>query len=537
MPQISYRANLSNAIFPFTLANAGRSVIVPGPDNNYDRRVDPEGEQKDAGIPQAIYLENAIPTANGYQTVGFTAGLRINEPTDPLASNTWVYQGHTIIRPNPSSSTSRTPSIIIAHFEGLASAYADSWGYAAAAPNEWEEVLGHPGDKIKSPEGYYLKAPNYFSIRGLDYLFTFENDLFSLDYTSGVTMNLVSGSVTGIVLSDVVQMTSSYNYTIAWDRTNNNIAWSSTTNPLDFTPSLVTGAGSASPFTLLGQPIALLPVQSGFYIQTDVETIYAQYTGNSRYPWKFVPIASAPGMSQIITSRENDLCFGISFDGTIWQLRGAEAAALAPEISTWARNFNAVTSYNKTTGAFTSTPVTTPTFKLFLFQERYLCLAYGDDMYSFAAAGGKGVWVYDILLKRYGNITKEFSDIWVSDDCIGFVLDTPTETTVSSCTFSGTQPSNANGVVILGKFQYVRSRHLEMQEIELEGTFTSLGVKAIPTLDGKTFLAPKTPSLIVDEDELKAYKCRVLGRNVSLALTGNFTISSVELTFSLGGSR
>jgi hypothetical protein len=71
MAQISYRANLSAAIFPMTLARAGRSVIIPGPDQNFDRRVDPQGEQKSAGIPQIIYAENVIPTADGYQSVGF----------------------------------------------------------------------------------------------------------------------------------------------------------------------------------------------------------------------------------------------------------------------------------------------------------------------------------------------------------------------------------------------------------------------------------------------------------------------------------
>ena len=71
MAQISYRANLSSAIFPMTLARAGRSVIIPGPDQNFDRRVDPAGEQKDAGIPQVIYMENVLPTANGYQSVAF----------------------------------------------------------------------------------------------------------------------------------------------------------------------------------------------------------------------------------------------------------------------------------------------------------------------------------------------------------------------------------------------------------------------------------------------------------------------------------
>jgi hypothetical protein len=70
MGTIAYRANLSAATYPMTISDGGRTVIMPGPDNNYDRRVDPTGEQKDAGIPQALYMENVLPTANGYQSVG-----------------------------------------------------------------------------------------------------------------------------------------------------------------------------------------------------------------------------------------------------------------------------------------------------------------------------------------------------------------------------------------------------------------------------------------------------------------------------------
>jgi len=71
MGQVAYRANLSSATFPMTIADGGRTVIVPGPDQNFDRRVDPEGSQRDAGIPQALYMENVMPTTNGYQSVGY----------------------------------------------------------------------------------------------------------------------------------------------------------------------------------------------------------------------------------------------------------------------------------------------------------------------------------------------------------------------------------------------------------------------------------------------------------------------------------
>lgn len=69
MAQISYRANLSSTVFPMTLDKAGRSVINPAADNNFDKRVDPTGTQTSAGIPQAVHMENVLPTPEGFKSV------------------------------------------------------------------------------------------------------------------------------------------------------------------------------------------------------------------------------------------------------------------------------------------------------------------------------------------------------------------------------------------------------------------------------------------------------------------------------------
>jgi hypothetical protein len=82
MSQQTHRANLSSAIFPMTLAKAGRSVIVSGADQNFDRRIDPSGisNAKAVGIPQAIYMENVFPTPDGFQSVGFKPQTSITTP-------------------------------------------------------------------------------------------------------------------------------------------------------------------------------------------------------------------------------------------------------------------------------------------------------------------------------------------------------------------------------------------------------------------------------------------------------------------------
>lgn len=71
MAQISYRANLSSTIFPMTIAKGGRTVINPQYDQNFDKRVDSPGDNSkgSAGIPQALYMQNVLPTPDGFQSI------------------------------------------------------------------------------------------------------------------------------------------------------------------------------------------------------------------------------------------------------------------------------------------------------------------------------------------------------------------------------------------------------------------------------------------------------------------------------------
>ena len=72
MAQITYRANLSAKSFPFISDNWGRTVIVPQYDNTFNRELSSqEDSDRDVGIPQAYYMHNVMPTAQGFQSVGW----------------------------------------------------------------------------------------------------------------------------------------------------------------------------------------------------------------------------------------------------------------------------------------------------------------------------------------------------------------------------------------------------------------------------------------------------------------------------------
>lgn len=72
MAQIPFRANLSSALFPLLISKGGRSVIVSGPDQAADNRVESRGTGANSSIiPQLLYGENILPTPEGFQTVGY----------------------------------------------------------------------------------------------------------------------------------------------------------------------------------------------------------------------------------------------------------------------------------------------------------------------------------------------------------------------------------------------------------------------------------------------------------------------------------
>ena len=73
MAQMTYRANLSAKAFPFIADNWGRTVIVPQADNTFNRELSSsEDPDRDVGIPQAFYMHNVMPAAQGFQSVGYT---------------------------------------------------------------------------------------------------------------------------------------------------------------------------------------------------------------------------------------------------------------------------------------------------------------------------------------------------------------------------------------------------------------------------------------------------------------------------------
>lgn len=522
MAQIAYRGNLSAAIFPMTLADAGRTIIAPQADQNFDRRVDPAGEQKDAGIPQAIYMENVLPTANGYQSVGFRARTVLPAKSAGVGA---VTVNHAFV-----VADGVDEAVILAR-EGTAG-YEDVISNNINCSLAWQYQSGATvptGDKHSIAQ---VRGTNYWCDRTL--LFTFAINTA----TKQVTFTDVSGSVTGITVANIKHICSSYNYLIAL-LDDGSIAWSSTTTPTDFTPSLVTGAGSETPSGAANSQF-LVEHPQGFYIYCQNSVVFAQYTGNSRYPWKFIPVADAGGYTdsvQVSGSYLTDAQYGVDNSNKIQIISGIKAELVAPEVSTFLERKKYKDTFNYADNTFGYTSGTVNAHLNYIL-DRYVVVSYGYTgslLHNYA-------FVYDTLLQRYGTLELDHAFILASASAVVFI---PISQGSVPYTWSlDIYDTNATfqAVLLLGKFQYIRSRNIKLEEVEIESAqdasriTQNFSLILFPSLDGKNFDTPVTLTPTITHELITA-PAHKTAKNHSLLLKGAFDVNTLQLKFTLAGDR
>ena len=521
-----------------TLADAGRAVIIPGPDQNYDRRVDPTGEQKNAGIPQAIFLSDVMPTADGYQSVGYLStgslpGRNGGGVGFPLPHSQFVFffnsgtaqkNLHVLLREAPAG-----------YLDGIS-------GNLQAVPAVWSYTTG---SNPATPSGGNVPGLSVAYVRGTNYLFDGVK-LYEVTNTAGIVVDFadVSGTVTGLVLADVIAICSCANYLIALLE-DGTVAWSSTTTPTDFTASLVSGAGSTIPSDLQGPVMFMTEAPNAFYIYTTKGVIYSQYTGNVRYPFKFHAIADAGSYTfptQISSDRSRSVQYGFDNSNKIFQIAPDGARLISAEVSTFLERQKKIDLFDSSTNIFTLGTLSTALAitskrQIYFYLDRYILLPIGTYTY-----------VYDILLQRYGRlkisgmILQRADDVatelhFVSGDAGNLGSKLTFDIYNTSYTFSG--------VLALGRFQYVRSRKIKLEEIEFEGppnTSESPVPYAtcviLPCQDGRNFDTPVTPMLTADSTGgLLHYLCHQTAQNHTVVIKGAFSVNTLQLSFVPAGAK
>jgi len=512
MAQVKYRGNLSAKWFPFVSEWFGRSVIVQQQDQNFNRQVTSDQDlDKDRGIPQVYYCHNVMPSAEGLQSVGYL---------NPVYGNMTGMNNIVTLRDTSGN------SVLYAR-DGAGNSYVCAYGAVVWTP-------------ITSPPGTAGVRYTIATVNGQTYIMYSTVGLYT--YTGGA---LVHVGFNGLTEANVLGITSANGYMIAYSATS--IAWSSTvvdpviTDPIDFTPSQITGAGGGSVQAVKGKIALCIPHFLGFIIYTNVNAVAAVYSGNVNYPYNFREVVGSGGMSNP-NYVDYDPNSGNHFAYTTSGIQIVSVSAtqtVMPEATDFLAG-KYFEDFNEQTKTFSSVALTAPMQKnLTIVADRYLVLSYGITSLTHAL-------VYDTIMKRYGKLKVPHTS------CFEYRLSTPETIDNPRDSLAFMQDSGAivvvdfnyasqvgDGVLLLGKYQFERTNLLQLQEVHLENirAGNNLSVSDWPTMDGKNFLTPIPGTLTVNNGNFRQYNVHNTALNHSIMLIGNFFLTSVMLTFNVHGMR
>jgi hypothetical protein len=521
MADITYRANLSSASFPLVSEYHGRTIIIPGPDNTYNRLVGSQDvSDRDVGIPQLYYAHNVLPVTGGFHTVTYKTDL----PRDSLGTRvTQVFPWYNLGK------------------DGLLG-FRGTQVVACTDGFPWTAV----GITLDGSSTYrHTKG----TVNGQSYLFSYGVSGPAAGSATCHTINLSTFIATPVVLSGlsgvITGIAAVSGYLLAFSDTA--IAWSSLTDPTDFVPSLITGAGGANVQEVKGRIVAAKASGFGAVIYTETNAVALTYTGNSRYPFTFEEIKAAGGCldytqpDRFITEDASASAqIAITTNG-LQSLGPKSATSILPELNDFLQcayyeDFNEATrTFSRT--QYGPTGLLGFSLELNLIAGRYITLSYGppgtvDSPYTY-------VIIYDLNLKRYGKLKYTHVSCFENNHQA-----LPTEpayyANIGLAGMAGqiehpyisNAPGAGSGVILLGKYQYVRARMLALNYVSVENIRPEDTIQCydLCSLDGKTTTEyAGYPYEITGTQRFFSFSC--VGTNHSILFIGPINLTSLCLEF------
>jgi hypothetical protein len=504
MAQVTYRANLSAKAFPFLSQNWGRTVIVPQYDNTFSRQLaSQEDSDKDVGIPQIYYCHNVMPHQQGFQSVGYTT--LVNGIVE-----TFVQSG--IIRD-----------------------IGDNKTYVGVSSSGKLYVLNGGIWTYKGTYGVPGAVVTFAYVSGTTYIYIANYGCLKYDFFS---QTFVAVTLTGLDPTKILGVTYSAGYLVAW--TNSTVAWSSTIDPTDFVPSLITGAGGGGVEGARGAINLCFAHTQGFIVYTTSNAVAALYSGNARYPFNFREIVASGGLdssNQIAYDANSGNHYAYTTSG-MQLVSTTQTQTILPELTDFIAG-KLFEDYDENTDTFSSTPLTVTMQKqVQMVSDRYLIVSYGITSLTHAL-------VYDLTDKRWGKLKIPHVQCFEYQLPSAGVTEIPRQSiaflqldgTMKVVDFSVTS-LGTNGVLCLGKYQFVRQRILQLDEIAIEDVpaGASFTLYDLAALDGKNGVKDY-PALLESNGLFRRYGSRAEGLNHSLVLRGTFSLVSLVLTFNIHGKR
>jgi len=540
MAQTIFTADITAAEFPLLFDWAARTSM------HIDYR-QAEGKPP-VQYPQILYAEDVLPVQAGYKSVSYKSVASAVSPADTAFTTIYTV-----------SDTSQNKALIGVTYDSkifMLTSASPSW--VDVTPASW---AGTDAVTTGNANGNY-------------YLYLANKGCYLVNIT-GVA--LTPTTLTSITATNILGMFSAVNYLCLWDATGT-VYWSSTVNPLDFTPSLITGAGSSIPYDLLGKIVTIVPLNNGFVVYTTVNIVLASFSNNTQYPWIFRNANNGSGiLNKQQVSNSHDLGFHIAntFTGVL-NVTPSGCTVITPELTDFLAS-KIYESFNFSTNTVVRQDLdSVVATRLAVVGARYVILSYG-------IAGNPSItysdaFVYDLVLQRWGRLNYAHSAIFELETNMEGVPAPYNQASEVGATYSAASPQTYGGstvtlnstppighsigmlqadgtvlvvylnytsitdnaVLILGKFQSSRENMVTLQGVAVETiptTNSGFSLYDMPSVNGKDISAITPLIPLSTGTGVRTYGCRLVGKNHSLLFKGSFNLTTVEITAVIEGRR
>ena len=534
MTRLTARFNMQGATLPLLVSQGGRSVIDVRGDLTFYPDVTTEGDvPKDRGIPSILYAHNVMPSAYGWQSVGYTeivpfySGLAGGE----VFVNQQKVFGATIPTSMPESSGLKT-YIAVTHLA------AQTKFYYLTGANVWSPVLDSAGTPIVFAGLIDISVAH---VNGYSYILIPHYNVGVLDISTGKFLVRTLASLT---LDNIIGLLSISGYLLTY--TKNSYAWSSTINVEDFLPSEVSGAGGGSIQEIDGDIVVGRTLTGGFILFTRSNAVAGLYTGNTAFPFELREMPSVGGVAsdlQVSAEVSNGSYYAITGSGIQSLSFTAVKNALIPVSDfIFGRDFE---DLDESTYFLTKYSLAADMIRAIqVIANRYIVVSYGAGI---ASTDYTHAIIVDVSQGRMGKLRIPHRKCFaLQEQIIGTDVDARSSIGFLQATGAVKKLSfevnrgETSGVLLYGKIQYVRSRMLELQEVLVDGV-----------RDGGTFSISDLPSLLGDNYDLpansgyydstmssgtsKRYLFHTVAENHVIAMKGEFNIPTFVASFNLHG--
>lgn len=507
MADVRYRANLSTPSFPVDPLTFGQTVIVKGQDQNYTPNlVSKLDADKDAGIPQVYYIANALPTEQGYRSVGFTYTVDACPGTPYFAF--------------PVRSADQSTTLI--HTRE---------GYLYEKREDASPQFRYVGTFIGTLTFATVSGTTYINIAG--------TGCFAYNFTTEVLDPVV---LQGLDPAFILGIVGVGGYLLAWST--DSIVWSSILDATDFVPSLDTGAGIASVEGARGAITYCVANTQGVFVFTAENCVAASLSNNARYPFNFKEVVGSSGITDIqaVTFEGNQNTAYAYTTAGFQQVTQTSAKPVWPDLTDSAA-VSPVWDENTVVDQNVGLDRALVGAKLTVASARYICISIQSGtitVLSQTYPKYRDIWVYDLALLRWGRIVVDHLEVFSDADAKFSIIALNGQ--VITCDNSNTPAESsyiqrAEAIIVLGKYQYTRQRFLTLQQVELDNLYkvTNATVDSYPTV--WTLAADGASWEATTRRGENTYLTRKTALNHSIMVKGNFHLNTAVLTFNNHGGR